>query len=248
MLCASCGAESAPKHKFCHECGALLAPAGGKPQRNPQEYTPLQLADKILTFRSALKGEQRCVTALVADVQGSLRLSERVGADDVADILDRTFQILSDGVYRFEGAIDRFSGFSGGGILAFFGAPLVNDDHAHRACRAALCLSGELRAYGCELRRTRGLDFAVRIGLHSGEIRVDEVGDDLRMTYTAPEGWVGLAEHIQQATESGSIYLSQDTAQLVKRCFPLRALGPFALGDARGPVQLHELGLRGAES
>jgi hypothetical protein len=93
--------------------------------------------------------------------------------------MDRFFQILSDGVHRFEGTVDKFTG---NGIMAIFGAPIAHEDHARRACYAALHLKEELRRYAEELKRTREISFAVRMGLNSGEVVVGAIGDDLKMS------------------------------------------------------------------
>jgi class 3 adenylate cyclase len=131
----------------------------------PRSYTPKHLAEKILTSRSALEGERKQVTVLFADVQGSMALAEQVDPEKWHGILDRFFQILSDGVHRFEGTVNQYTG---DGIMALFGAPIAHEDHAQRACYAALHLKDELRRYAEELKRTRGLSFSVRMGLAAG--------------------------------------------------------------------------------
>jgi class 3 adenylate cyclase len=122
------------------------------------------------------------VTVLFADVKGSMELAEQVDPEDWHSILDGFFGVLSDGVHRFEGTINQYTG---DGVMALFGAPIAHEDHASRACYAALALKNELRRYAVEVKRTRGPSFAVRIGIHSGEVVVGKIGDDLRMDYTA---------------------------------------------------------------
>src|SRR5262249_25020126 len=139
-------------------------------------------AEKILTSRSALEGERKQVTVLFADVKGSMDLAEQVDPEEWHRIMDRFFAILSEGVHRFEGTVNQYTG---DGIMALFGAPIAHEDHARRACYAALHLKEELGRYAEELKRTRGLNFAVRMGLNSGEVVVGTIGDDLKMVYTA---------------------------------------------------------------
>ena len=114
--------------------------------------------------------------------------------------MQRFFGILADGVERFEGFVDKFTG---DGIMALFGAPIAHEDHARRACYAALHLQDGLRAYANELRLTRGLNFSARMGINSGEVIVGKIGDDLRMEYTAQGHTVGLAARMEQIAEPG---------------------------------------------
>ncbi|NIQ90348.1 MAG: adenylate/guanylate cyclase domain-containing protein, partial [Deltaproteobacteria bacterium] len=227
--------------------GRALAWAGGAPpaptetparERNPRDYTPKHLADKILQSKSALEGERKQVTVLFADVKGSLELAEQVDPEEWHRILDRFFQILADGVHRFEGTVNQYTG---DGIMALFGAPIAHEDHAQRACYAALHLRDELRRYADELRRTKALSFSVRIGLNSGEVIVGKIGDDLRMDYTAQGHTVGLAQRMEQLAPPESTYLTDQTARLVEGFFRLRDLGEFDLKGAGQPVRAFEL-------
>ena len=167
-----------------------------------------------------------------------MELSERVDAEEWHRLLDRFFQILADGVHRFEGTVNQYTG---DGIMALFGAPIAHEDHAQRACHAALYLLGELRTFARELRRERGLDFGVRMGLNSGEVIVGKIGDDLRMDYTARGQTVGLAARIEGIAERGKAYLSDETAALVSGFFQLEDLGEFQLKGVDRPVRVHEL-------
>src|SRR2546427_10032395 len=118
------------------------------------------------------------------------RSAEQLDPEEWHRLLDRFFQLLAEGVHRFEGTVNQYTG---DGIMALFGAPIAHEDHARRACYAALHLAEALRGYGEELKRTRGLGFSVRIGLNSGEVVVGKIGDDLRMDYTAQGHTVGPA-------------------------------------------------------
>src|SRR5262249_13317882 len=158
--------------------------------------------------RSALEGERKQVTVLFADVKGSMDLSEQVDPEEWHKIMDRFFAILSKGVHRFEGTINQYTG---DGIMALFGAPIAHEDHAQRACYAALHLQQELRRYADELRLKRDLNFFVRMGLNSGEVVVGKIGDDLRMDYTAQGHTVGLAARMEQIAEPGKAFLTGHT-------------------------------------
>src|SRR5207249_8138775 len=158
----------------------------------PRADSPCQ---KILASRGRLEGERKQVTVLFADVKGSMELAERVDPEAWHRILDRFFAILADGVHRFEGTVNQFTG---DGIMALFGAPLAHEDHARRACAAALHLGAEIRLYARDLRLAEGLNFSVRMGLNSGEVVVGTIGDDLHMDYTALGATVGLAQRMEQ--------------------------------------------------
>jgi class 3 adenylate cyclase len=207
-------------------------------ERAPRDYTPRHLADKILRSKSALEGERKQVTVLFADVKGSMELAEQVDPEEWHRILDGFFGILADGVHRFEGTINQYTG---DGIMALFGAPIAHEDHAQRACYSALHLQDAIRAYANELRVDRGLSFAVRIGLNSGEVVVGKIGDDLRMDYTAQGHTVGLAQRMEQVAEPGRTYVTAETEALVRGYFELEDLGSSKVGVGSAPVSIFAL-------
>src|SRR5437667_4631749 len=235
MRCPSCGHENREGAKFCEECAA---PAVTAPERDPRAYTPKHLAEKILSARSALEGERKQVTVLFADVEGSMDLAEQVDPEVFHQVMDRFFQLLAEGVHRFEGTVTQFTG---DGVMALFGAPIAHEDHAQRACYAALHLQEALRRYANELRLSRGLEFAVRMGLNSGEVVVGRIGDDLRMDYTAQGHVVGLAARMQQLAPPGGISVTEQTARLAAGFFDFLDRGEQGLKGASVPVRVFEL-------
>jgi class 3 adenylate cyclase/tetratricopeptide (TPR) repeat protein len=240
LRCPSCDNTVPPGSQFCNSCGHSLAPITPTtpPDRTPRDYTPKHLADKILRSKSALEGERKQVTVLFADVKGSMELAEQVDSEEWHAILDRFFQILADGVHRFEGTVNQYTG---DGIMALFGAPIAHEDHAQRACWAALHLRDELRRYADELRVERALNFSTRMGMNSGEVVVGKIGDDLRMDYTAQGQTVGLAARMEELAESGRVYLTQHTADLATGYFELRDLGASQIKGLSEPLHLFEL-------
>jgi class 3 adenylate cyclase/tetratricopeptide (TPR) repeat protein len=241
--CAHCATQNPAGQKHCDGCGRPLTRAAGRAARDPRSYTPAHLTERILTSRSALEGERKQVTVLFADVQGSMDIAETVDAEEWHRILDGFFAILADGIHRFEGTINQFTG---DGVMALFGAPIALEDHAQRACHAALALAESLARYSAELRRTRGLSFSVRMGLNSGDVVVGRIGDDLRMDYTAQGRTVGLAARMQQIAAPDRVYLTESVARLVEGFFRLVELGEFAIKGVRGPVRVFELAGVGA--
>ena len=145
MRCAQCGFANQPQAKFCGECGAALLPqAGGStappvaPRPHaPLSYTPAYLAEKILTSKTALEGERKQVTVLFADLKGSMELLADRDPEDARQLLDPVLERPMAAVHRYEGTVNQVMG---DGIMAFFGAPIAHEDHAVRACYAALAL------------------------------------------------------------------------------------------------------------
>src|SRR3989441_976534 len=236
MSCPSCGHENPAGARFCNDCGARLGAPATSPE--PRSYTPRHLVEKILAGKSALEGERKPVTVLFADVARSMELAERVDPEEWHRLLDRLFRILADGVHRYEGTINQYTG---DGIMALFGAPIAHEDHAQRACAAALELARELGALARDVRRERGLDVAVRMGLNSGEVVVGRIGDDLRMDYTAQGHVVGLAARVQQLAPPGGISVTEQTARLASGFFDLLDRGEQSLKGASLPVRVFDL-------
>jgi adenylate cyclase len=196
-----------------------------------------------LQSRSALEGERKQVTVLFADVQGSMELAEQLDPEAWTSIMNRFFEILSEGVERFEGFVDKFTG---DGIMALFGAPIAHEDHAQRACYAALHLRDELTRYTTEVKRKHGVSFSTRMGLNSGEVVVGKIGDDLRMDYTAQGHTVGLAQRMENLASPDTCYLTGATAALAGGYFSLEDLGDFQVKGVATPVRVHRLGGIGA--
>ena len=235
--CPRCATPNPPGHRFCDGCGAALA---ARPVADPTRAlpsTPVHLADKILRGRAGLEGERKLVTVLFADVVHSMELAERIDPEEWHRVLDRFFHILAAGVHRFEGTVNHFTG---DGLMALFGAPIAHEDHARRACHAALDLRDALGDYASVLA-ARGLGFAVRMGLNSGEVVLGRIGDDLHLEYTALGHTVGLAARMEQMAAPGTVYLTEHTARLVDGYFTLRDVGTPAMKGVTVPVRVYEL-------
>ena len=208
MRCPRCRHENRETARFCGECGVSFD-----------------------------RDERKQVTVLFADMVDSMRLAERVDAEEWRRVLGRFLEILGDGVHRFEGTVNQFTG---DGIMALFGAPVAHEDHAARACHAALQLLEQLDAYASTLR-ARGLGFSVRMGINSGEVVVGRIGDDLRMDYTALGHAVGLAARMEQLAAPGTIWLTEHTAKLVEGLIALRDRGTVTMKGVSAPVRVFEV-------
>ncbi|HUP91042.1 MAG TPA: adenylate/guanylate cyclase domain-containing protein [Solimonas sp.] len=234
--CPTCSSSNPDGARFCNQCGARLD--GAPEERQARDYTPRHLADRILRSRSAMQGERKRVTVLFCDIKGSTRLAQEAGAEAWHGILDRFFSILSGAVHRYEGTVNQYTG---DGVMALFGAPIAHEDHAQRACFAALEMQREVRRFADELRLQRGLNLSMRVGLNTGEVIVGRIGDDLRMDYTAQGATVNLAARMEHICEPGRVYLTRNTAALVEGYFHLRDLGPMSVAGVDQPVEVYEL-------
>lgn len=179
--------------------------------------------------------ERKQVTVLFADVSGSMDLAEQEDPEEWRKIMQRFFSLLAETVTRFEGTVDKFTG---DGIMAIFGAPVAHEDHAQRACYAALQMLDDVAEYAGELRRERGLNFSTRIGINSGEVVAGAIGEG---SYTAIGHTVGLAQRMEALAEPGKAYLTEDTAALARGYLELRDLGEFEIKGASRPVEVFEL-------
>jgi class 3 adenylate cyclase len=183
--------------------------------------------------RSHLEGERKQVTVLFADLKGSMALSEGRDPEEWAEVMDRFFSICAEAVTRFEGTVDKFTG---DGLMAIFGAPLAQEDHARRACLAAWHLAEAVGVWAEKTLADRGLDLEVRVGLNSGEVVAGRIGEEETAEYTAVGHTVGLAQRMEAMAEPGRVYLTERTARLVSGQVGLTDLGRLEVKGTSEPV------------
>jgi len=204
LVCPNCGAKLPLDRKFCGECGHDLTAMSQKSlvdYSQPQAYTPKHLADKIFTSRSSIEGERKLVTVLFADVANYTSISEKLDPEEIHQIMDGCFKILMEEIHKYEGTINQFTG---DGIMALFGAPVAHEDHAQRACYAALTIQKAIVTFSEKIKNDFDVDFKIRIGLNSGPVIVGSIGDDLRMDYTAVGDTTNLASRIEKLAMPGT--------------------------------------------
>jgi class 3 adenylate cyclase/tetratricopeptide (TPR) repeat protein len=206
--------------------------------RLPLAYTPSYLAEKILMSRAALEGERKQVTILFADLKGSLELLADRDPEEARQILDPVLERMMAAVHRYEGTVNQVMG---DGIMALFGAPIAHEDHAVRACYAALAMQDAMRRYSEEVRHTHGITVQMRVGLNSGEVVVRAIGNDLHMDYSAIGQTTHLAARMEQLATPGSILLTAETLQLAEGFIQVQALGPVPVKGLAAPVEVFEL-------
>ncbi len=183
------------------------------------------------------EAERKQVTVLFADVSGSMDLAEQRDPEEWRKIMQRFYSLLADAVAEFEGTVDKFTG---DGIMAVFGAPVAHEDHAQRACYAALRMLDHTSEYAAELRRGLGLNFSARIGINSGEVVAGAIGAG-GGEYTAIGHTVGLAQRMESLAEPGRAYLTEHTATLVDGFLALDDLGEFEIKGASHPIRVSRL-------
>src|SRR5215470_777095 len=204
----------------------------------PLAYTPPYLAEKILTSRGALEGERKQVTVLFADLKGSTELIRDLDPEQAQALLDPALRHMMDAVHRFEGTVNQVLG---DGIMALFGAPVAHEDHAVRACYAALAMQATLRRYAEEVRRSHGIAVQMRVGLNSGAVVVRAIGNDLHMDYSAVGQATHLAARMEQLATPGSILVTADTLRLVEGLVQVTALGPIPVKGLPEPIDVFAL-------
>src|SRR5712691_8418868 len=245
VACAQCGTQLPVGAKFCLECGTPTDSHGTEPARfaSPQSYTPKHLAEKILTSKAALEGERKQVTVLFADLKGSMELLADRDPEDARKLLDPVLEHMMEAVHRYEGTVNQVMG---DGIMALFGAPLAHEDHAVRACYAALRMQDTVKRHAAEVHRTLGVPVHIRVGLNSGEVVVRSIGSDLHMDYTAVGLTTHLAARMEQMAMPGTILVTPETLRLVEGRATVRSLGPLPVKGLGAPLEVYEVTGAGA--
>ena len=239
--CASCGAENEPTEKFCGECGAALAgkaqavsakPPAAKPAAPEIHITPAEASD-------VPEGERKTVTALFADIKGSMELIEDLDPEEARRLVDPALKLMSEAAHRYEGYVVQSTG---DGIFALFGAPVAHEDHTQRALLASLKMQEDIKRYASKLREEGRAPIEIRVGVNTGEMVVRSVQTgDHRTEYTPIGHSTSLAARMQALAPTGSIAVSEHTQKLVEGYFAFKALGPTRVKGVSEPVNVYEL-------
>src|SRR5262245_59945926 len=244
--CPACGTDNQSPARFCKKCGQPLPTAGvasgpampAERSLSPDTYTPTHLAEKILTSKAALEGERKQVTVLFADLKGSMELLADRDPEEARKILDPVLERMMEAVHRYEGTVNQVMG---DGIMALFGAPIAHEDHAVRACYAALRMQEAVKTNADEVRRAEGVPIRIRLVLNSGEVVVRSIGSDLRMDYTAVGQVTHLAARMEQMADPGAILMTAATLHLAEGFVQVKALGPVSVKGVSAPVETYSL-------
>ncbi len=237
MRCPRCRHENRAAAKFCEECAEPLA-TGGSRFISPDAYTPKHLADKILSSRAAVEGERKQVTVLFADLESSMELLADRNPEESRGLLDPVLTLMMEAVHRYEGTVSQVMG---DGIMALFGAPLAHEEHAVRACYAALTMQELMNRHAADVQRAYGVQLQIRVGLNSGEVVVGTIGRDLHMAYTAVGQTTHLAARMEQLAAPGSILLTSATLELVEGFIAAKPLGLMPVKGLSAPIEIYEV-------
>ena len=237
--CSNCNTQLSPTARFCPEC-ARPVDAGAAPTRfaSPGAYTPKHLVEKILTSKAALEGERKQVTVLFADLKGSMELLADRDPEEARKLLDPVLERMMEAVHRYEGTVNQVMG---DGIMALFGAPLAHEDHAVRACYAALRMQESVKKYAEDVRRSHAAVVKIRVGLNSGEVVVRAIGSDLHMDYTAVGQTAHLAARMERIADPGAIVITPETLALAEGYVAVKSLGLVPVKGLGAPVEVYEV-------
>src|SRR5499433_1812588 len=239
LRCANCGTQLPAGAKFCFECATpVSAPGAASRFASPEAYTPKHLAERIINSKAALEGERKQVTVLFADLKGSMELLADRDPEEARKILDPVLEHMMEAVHRYEGTVNQVMG---DGIMALFGAPVAHEDHAARACYAALRMQESVKKYAEEVRRSHAAAVKIRVGVNSGEVVVRTIGSDLRMDYTAVGQTTHLAARMEQLADPGAIVMTPDTLALVEGYVEVQSLGPVRVKGLADAVEVFEV-------
>ncbi len=249
-----CGADNRPTAKFCQECATPLreriadakAALSQSPARDappPVSYTPSHLAERILAeqaameARGALAGERKTITALFADIKNSMGLIEDLDPEEAQAIVDPVLHLMMEAVHRYEGYVSQSLG---DGIFALFGAPIACEDHPQRAIFAALRMQEEGKRYAEMLRREKGVNLQIRVGVNTGEVVVRSIRkDDLHTDYVPIGHSTSLAARMESLASPGTIVVSEHTHRLTEGYFEFESLGPARVKGVSASIHLY---------
>ncbi|MGE0823220.1 MAG: adenylate/guanylate cyclase domain-containing protein [Candidatus Binatia bacterium] len=267
LLCPSCGTENPPGAKFCNECATPIAKGttakrgNGEEEKDkrirdkwikeetepqpPVSYTPVHLAERIQAEREAMEargaseGERKSITALFVDIKGSTDIIAELDPEEAQAIIDPTLQLMMDAVHRYEGYVAQALG---DGIFALFGAPIAHEDHPQRALYAALLMQEESRKRAEQLRREKGVNLQIRVGINTGEVVLRSIRkDDLQTDYVPVGQSTNLASRMESLATPGTILVSEQTYRLTEGYFEFKPLGKAQVKGFAEPLNIYEV-------
>lgn len=240
LACSRCGYQLPALARFCPHCAQPtgVSPITDSSLKPLESYTPAHLAAKILKSKAALEGERKLVTVLFADLKGSMELLADRDPEEARHLLDPVLQHMMEAVHHYEGTVNQVAG---DGIMALFGAPLAHEDHAVRACYAALHMQERVKRHAEVVFHAHGVNLQIRVGLNSGEVVVRAIGSDLHMDYSAIGRTTHLASRMEQLATPGSILLTSSTLELAESFVAVKSLGAVPVKGLAQPLEVYEV-------
>jgi class 3 adenylate cyclase/tetratricopeptide (TPR) repeat protein len=236
-LCPKCGAENPPGQRFCGDCGTALL------SRNASAETPSNRPNIVIsaehTDPAVVDGERKMVTALFADIKGSMELMEDLDPEEARRVIDPALKIMMDAVHQYGGYIVQSTG---DGVFALFGAPVAHEDHPQRSLYAALRMQEAARRYSAQLVAEGGTPLEARVGVNTGEVVVRTLTTaDGHTEYTPIGHTANLASRMQAIAPTGSIAMTEQTRRLVEGFFQVKPLGPTRVKGLTEPINVYEV-------
>ena len=236
--CPKCAHLNAPDAKFCAECAEALTSDASKSFARTSSTSLVRIALESADADVA-DGERKTVTALFADIKGSMDLMEDLDPEEARAIVDPALKLMIDAVRRYDGYIVQSTG---DGIFALFGAPVAHEDHPQRALYAGLRMQEELKRYSAKLVADGGMPIEARIGVNTGEVVVRSISTGGgHVEYTPIGHTTNLASRMQAVAPTGSIATSEQTRKLCEGYFTLKPLGPTKVKGVSEPVNVYEV-------
>ena len=241
--CQKCGAENPLDKRFCGDCGApLTRNTPGSPAKTlaaALTETEIRVTPEQADATTLADGERKAVTALFADIKGSIELMEDLDPEDARRVVDPALRLMMDAAHRYDGYVVQSSG---DGVFALFGAPSAHEDHPQRALLAALRMQQEIKKLAGSLRAEGRAPIQIRIGLNTGEVVVRPIDTGKgHLEYTPIGHTANLASRMQALAEPGSVVVSEATFRLCDGYFTFRALGPARIKGISEPVNVYEV-------
>jgi class 3 adenylate cyclase/tetratricopeptide (TPR) repeat protein len=238
--CPACGRDNPAGSRFCNDCERSLRSSFEQPGRlsSPESYTSEHVVERLITARTGLEGERKQVTVLFADLKGSMELLADRDPEEARTLLDPVLELMMEAVHRYEGTVNQVMG---DGIMALFGAPIAQENHAVRACYAAVMMQELVKRYAEHVHQTKSIAVDIRVGLNSGGVVVRSIGGDLRMDYTAVGQTTHLAARMEQVASAGSVFMTATTLRLAEGYVNARALGALRVKGLEEAVEVFEL-------
>src|SRR6266851_2630979 len=239
--CPRCGASNEPGEDFCGECGAAVAGNAVAAATGPPQAVSTAANIRVAPDSSsseALDGERKTVTALFADIKGSMELMEDLDPEEARAVIDPALKLMIDAAHRYDGYVVQSTG---DGIFALFGAPVAHEDHPQRALYAALRMQEEIKRFAERLRAEKGLNLQVRVGANAGEVVVRSIETGQHAEYTPIGHSTSLASRLQTLASPGAIAISEGLRRLVEGYFLLKPLGPARIKGTSEPVNVYEV-------
>ncbi|MFW0754690.1 adenylate/guanylate cyclase domain-containing protein [Pseudomonas sp. H11T01] len=253
--CPRCGHEAGLGAKFCSECGAPLTDAPAAPSPRPQpvseaspapiHYTPHYLAERIRAEQAAMEargetaGERKTITALFADMAGSMALIHDLDPEEAQRLIEPVIALMMEAVHYYEGYVAKTLG---DGILALFGAPIAHEDHPQRALYAALRMQEAIHRHGDRIRLEKGIPLQIRVGIHTGEVVVRSIRtDNLHTDYDPVGHTIHIASRMEGIAAPSSILVSESTHKLAEGYFEFRTLGATQVKGIPEPLVVYEV-------